>query len=205
MKNDRTKIKLLLAISFVLMSLFLVAFFSLTTYYKYQNSKQKSTPSPITTPKQKPLPVEDSYKLIIEKIGLSASIIVNVDGNNEEEYNKSLENGVAHLKGSSLPGKPGNPFIFGHSSYYAWKPGNYKEVFKDLNNLEAGDQIIINSNLFRYTYLVDDKAIVMPDRVEVANQNFSENKLTLMTCWPIGSDKKRLIIIASLKETAPVR
>lgn len=158
-----------------------------------------------TTPVQKPTPVEDSYNLIIEKINISAPIIINVDGNNQLEYDKSLENGVAHLKGSSLPGKPGNPFIFGHSSYYAWKPGNYKEIFKDLYDLEAPDQIIISSNLSRYIYEVVDKKIVMPDEVEVASQNYTEKKLTLMTCWPIGTDSKRLVIIANLKETIPVQ
>lgn len=202
-KIDQHKISWLLAFSFILVSLFLTTFFTLATYYKYQNNKPKDTPA--VTPVQKPTPVENSYNLIIEKINISAPIIINVDGNDQEAYNASLENGVAHLKGSSLPGKPGNPFIFGHSSFYAWKPGNYKEIFKDLNDLEAPDQIIITSNLSRYIYEVVDKKIVMPDQVEVANQNYTENKLTLMTCWPISSNYKRLVIISTLKETIPVQ
>jgi LPXTG-site transpeptidase (sortase) family protein len=203
-KIDQHKISWLLAFSFILVSLFLITFFGLTIYNKYRNNKSKEVP-PVATPIQKPAPIEDSYNLIIEKINITAPIIINVDGNDQEAYDKSLENGVAHLKGSSLPGKPGNPFIFGHSSFYAWKPGNYKEIFKDLNNIEVGDQILINSNLSRYIYGVIDKKIVLPDQVEVASQNYTENKLTLMTCWPIGTTDKRLVIISTLKETIPVQ
>lgn len=206
MKINQIKFNLFLAFSFILISIFLVVFFGLAVYYKYQDNKLKNAPPPTATAEvQKPAPIEDSYNLIIKKIRLSAPIIINVDGNNDEEYNKSLEGGVAHLKGSSLPGKAGNPFIFGHSSYYAWKPGNYKEIFKDLNSLEAPDQIIISSNLSHYIYEVIDKKTVMPDQVEVANQNYAENKLTLMTCWPIGSDYKRLVVISILKETIAVQ
>ena len=70
--------------------------------------------------------VEENFVLNIEKLKITAPIILNVNGNNKETYNKALEGGVAHLTDSALPGKLGNTFIFGHSSFYAWKPGNYK-------------------------------------------------------------------------------
>ena len=159
-------------------------------------------PGPTPTVSNQPVatvfdqPVENNYSLVIDKIGVSAPIIINVDGNDKEAYNKALEGGVAHLLGSALPGKVGNVFIFGHSSYYAWKPGDYKEIFKKLNDLDVGDQIIINSNLSSYIYKVSDKQVVGTNDVSVANQNFNEKKLTLMTCWPIGSTDKRLVVIA---------
>lgn len=145
-------------------------------------------------------PTEENFVLKIDKINLSAPIIINVDGNDKEAYNKALENGVAHLKGSAIPGKAGNPFIFGHSSYYAWKPGDYKEIFKNLNNVEIGDIITVSSSSSTYNYKVISKEIVTPDNVAVANQNYAEKKLTLMTCWPIGSDAKRLVIVGMLEE-----
>lgn len=158
-------------------------------------------PAPATVKNPAPLstPAEENYNLKIDKIALDAPIIINVDGNNKDAYNKALEGGVAHLLGSALPGKAGNAFIFGHSSFYAWKPGNYKEIFKNLNDVEIGDTIIITSNSSTYKYLVRDKQIVTPDDVSVANQNYNEKKLTLMTCWPVGSDAKRLVIVGLLQ------
>jgi len=170
----------------------------------------KPKPAPTTTSKPvettpKPVVVESSYSLAINKLNLSSPIILNVDGNDKEAYDKSLEGGVAHLLGSALPGKPGNTFIFGHSSFYAWKPGDYKEIFATLDQLEAGDEIIITSNIMRYIYIIFDKQIVSPDEVAVASQNYSEKKLTLMTCWPIGSDAERIVIISNLKESVPIQ
>lgn len=205
MKIHLIKNKYFLATFFILLSLIIVALTSYTIYIKLKNSDKIETNSETTTNQFESPVAETSYMLSIDKIGVNVPIIINVDGNNKDEYNKSLENGVAHLKGVALPGKYGNTFIFGHSSYYAWKPGNYKEIFKDLNKLNIGDEIIINSNLYKYTYQVSDKQIVSPDRVDVADQNYTEKKLTLMTCWPIGSDAKRLIVVAMLKETTAVQ
>lgn len=154
---------------------------------------------------QKLSTVEDSYLLSIPKINISAPVVINVDGNDQKAYDKSLENGVAQLKGTVLPGKPGNSFIFGHSSYYLWEPGDYKEIFKGLDSLNVGDQILVNSNLSHYIYEVTEKKIVLPNNVEVANQNYAEKKLSLMTCWPIGTDSKRLLVISMLKETLPMQ
>lgn len=170
----------------------------------------KPKPAPATSyqPTQiveKPIVTESSYFLAINKLALSAPIILNVDGNDKEAYDKALEGGVAHLMGSALPGKPGNTFIFGHSSFYAWKPGDYKEIFATLDQLEIGDEIIITSNIMRYIYTVSDKQIVSPNEVTVASQNYSEKKLTLMTCWPVGSDAERLVIISNLKESVPIQ
>ncbi len=141
-----------------------------------------------------------SYNLLITAISLSAPISISVDGNNKEEYNKALENGVAHLKGSALPGKNGNAFIFGHSSFGADKPGNYKEVFVKLNDLNIGDIIDIQSPDIAYKYKVTDKKTVAANDVTVAKQNMALKQITLMTCWPIGSTKERLVIIGELIE-----
>ena len=205
MPKNLNNTRLIKTIGFVLISLLLIFLLVFLIYLKHKNQAKINLSSTSSNTEQALLPIDESYSLNIAEINIATPIIINVDGNNQEAYNKSLESGVAHLKGSSLPGKSGNPFIFGHSSYYPWKPGDYKEIFKDLDKLEIGDQIIISSNLFQYIYAVADKNIVSPDNVEVANQNFTENKLTLMTCWPIGSDAKRLIIVANLKETIAIQ
>lgn len=138
--------------------------------------------------------------LVIDKINLSAPVLLNINGNNTDEYNGALEKGLAHLKGSATPGKEGNMFIFGHSSYDAKKAGQYKEVFSKLNELVNGDLIEIQNLETRYTYKVSDKKVVAPNDVSVAGQNFSLKQITLMTCWPIGSTEKRLVVVGEMVE-----
>ena len=139
-----------------------------------------------------------SYNLLLTKIGVSVPIITNVDGNNQEEYNKALENGVAQLRGSALPGKNGNSFIFGHSSYYENKPGNYKQIFAELNDLIPGDLIEVQSGEANFVYRITNKKVVEPSDVSVAAQNVDLTQITLMTCWPIGSTAQRLIVVGEL-------
>lgn len=139
-------------------------------------------------------------QLIINKISVNAPISMSIDGNNKVSYDKALEAGVVHLKGTGLPGEYGNTFIFGHSSFYADKPGNYKQIFAGLNDLENGDNIEIQTSSKHYIYRVTAKKIIEPTDVSVANQDMSKKKLTLMTCWPIGSTAKRLVVIGNLVE-----
>lgn len=152
------------------------------------------------TPALPSVQVENSsdYRLVIDEIGVSAPIIINVDGNNEQEYDESLESGVAHLRGSALPGESGNVFIFAHSSYYEDRPGNYKQVFAKLNDLKLGDKLKIESQAEDYLYTVTDKKIVEADDVHIADQSYNYKRLTLMTCWPIGSAEQRLVVVGEL-------
>lgn len=143
----------------------------------------------------------EGYNLLIPKISVTAPIIINVDGNNKDEYNKALENGVAQLKGSALPGRNGNAFVFGHSSYLADKPGNYKEIFKNMNDLNPGDLFEVQSKSARYVYRITNKKVVEPNDVSVAEQNVSIKQMTLMTCWPVGTTKQRMIVVGELVES----
>ncbi len=83
------------------------------------------------------------FHLVIPSLNLDAPVIADVDGSNKEEYFKALENGVAHFKGTAKPGEGSNIFIFGHSSFYKNRPGNYKEIFKNLEQVKTGDEIIL--------------------------------------------------------------
>jgi len=141
-----------------------------------------------------------SRHLVIDKLGINVPITINVNGANKEEYFKALQNGVAHMKGSALPGEGSNIFIFGHSSFYSWDPGYYKDVFANLDRLDPGDQVVITGGKVDYRYLVKEKSIVDPKDISVIKPTSSE-QLTLMTCWPPGTIKKRLIVIALLDKS----
>lgn len=139
-----------------------------------------------------PVVVNKESRLNIPKIGVDAPIIWNVP---EEKIIDTLENGLAHYEGTALPGQIGNVFITGHSSYYVWAGGSYKEIFALLNKLESGDKIYLSYNGVQFTYEVVGQKVVSPDNVSVLDQT-NDYTLSLMTCTPVGTNLRRLIITA---------
>lgn len=149
-------------------------------------------------PKQTLLPEagpEDSqFHLIIPKIKVEAPIIAEVDGSNKDLYLPALEQGVAHFKNTAKPGDGSNIFLFGHSSYYPFLPGAYKEIFRHLQKLTTGDLIIVSFKNRLYYYRVSETKIVEPEDVKALQPTAGE-QITLMTCVPPGTTLKRLLVI----------
>ena len=138
------------------------------------------------------------FGLNILKIGVAVPVVANVDGTNKTAYNKALLSGVAHYKNTALPGEGSNIFIFGHSS--TWNGvGDYAEAFARLNDLNQDDQAIIYYQNKEYKYKVWKKEIIAADDFSYLEPTKSE-QLTLMTCWPIGSNLKRLVVVAKLEQ-----
>lgn len=139
----------------------------------------------------------EDFHLVIPSLNLEAPIIADVDGSNKDEYFKALENGIAHFKGTAKPGEGSNIFIFGHSSFYRNKPGNYKEIFKDLEKMKSGDEIILWYQKKEFRYQVSEIKVVNPDQVSVLGPTPKE-QVSLMTCVPPGTTLKRLMIIGQV-------
>jgi LPXTG-site transpeptidase (sortase) family protein len=143
-------------------------------------------------------------RIIIPKLGQSIPIVdmttEHIEGENwadlEKQIQGGLKNGVVHYPGTAKPGQFGNVFITGHSSYYPWDPGQFKDVFALLGQLDVGDQFVVYYNQIRYTYQVDNKFEVQPDNVDVLEQPRDRKIITLMTCTPVGTALRRLIIQA---------
>jgi LPXTG-site transpeptidase (sortase) family protein len=129
--------------------------------------------------------------LYIPKINVDARVSWNVPQSEEQE---KLRESVIQLKGTALPGKPGNIFITGHSSYYWWI-GQYTRIFTLLNKMEKGDKIVIVYKNKIYTYRVYDKFTVKSHQTYVLDQGKSK-ELSLMTCVPIGTNWNRLVVKA---------
>lgn len=115
----------------------------------------------------------------------------------EDEMQKALQDGVVHYPGTSLPGQTGNVVITGHSSYFPWDPGRFKDVFALLHEVEKGDKIVIYFNQDKFVYDVTNKKEVMPDNIEVLKQT-PDDRITLITCTPVGTNLRRLIVTAKL-------
>lgn len=143
-------------------------------------------------------PIDSDFGLVIPKIGANAKVIVNVDPFNSREYQRALTQGVAHARGSSLPGQPGNVFIFSHSSVNFYEAGRYNSIFYLLNKLEIGDEIRVYFKDNRYVYYVTEIKIVSAGSVNYLKSVGEAQTLTLMTCSPPGTRWQRLLVIAKL-------
>lgn len=113
----------------------------------------------------------------------------------EKDIQEALRAGVVHYPGTSLPGENGNVVLTGHSSYFPWDPGRFKDVFALLHDVEKGDRVVLYYNQKKYLYEITDKFEVKPSNIEVLKQTETET-LTLITCTPVGTNLRRLIVIA---------
>lgn len=136
---------------------------------------------------------KNSYILSIPKIALEKEIIINVDPLNYSEYTEKLKNGIAHAKGTDLPGGEKSSFLFSHSSVSIFD--EYDPDFYLLDKLNKNDQIIVNTPDSVVTYEITDKKIINRTEIEYLTSK-EKDEILLMTCWPLGTDLKRLLIQA---------
>lgn len=111
--------------------------------------------------------------------------------------------GVGHYTGTALPGEIGNFAVAGHRMTYG-------AAFRDLDLLENGDAIIVETVDGWYTYKVDRTKIVKPTEVNVISPVPekpgvvpSERWMTLTTCTPKWSAEKRLVVFALFDSFQP--
>lgn len=148
------------------------------------------------------VPADMKFSVIVPKIGGNAPVIENVDPYNEHEYRNALKNGVAHARGSMLPGEDGNTFLFAHSSANFYAPNRYNTVFYLLHKLERGDKFFIVYDSKVYEYVVNDIQEVASEAVEYLETKPNDiQTATLMTCWPPGTASNRLLVFGELEKS----
>ena len=139
--------------------------------------------------------------LLIPSLGIQAPIVY-VNENSDRAFSQALEKGVVHYPGTALPGEAGNCYLFGHSSDYPWKPGEYKTVLALLPQIAGGSELVVSGpqgHVFRYR--VAKTLVAGPNQTEFLNQNNQQSKiLTLQTSYPVGTALKRFIVIAELEK-----
>lgn len=139
-----------------------------------------------------PLPQIEDNHLKIPAINVNAPITWKVN-NDPQSVSENLKNGLIQINGTGLPGEKGNIFITGHSSNYPWIQSEYNNVFALLNKVVVGDIVHLKYNNQDYLYKVNDIKVVKPDDLSPMKQTNSST-LTLMTCTPVGTSLKRLIV-----------
>lgn len=126
---------------------------------------------------------EQAIRIQIPAISIDAPIVM---GDGEEQ----LKQGVGQYIYSGNPGQPGNLVLSAHNDVYG-------EIFRYLDKLEAGDEIIIYTNQHSYTYIVNEWQIVNPLQVEVMAPT-KDSRVTLISCYPYMVDTHRIVVSASL-------
>ncbi len=100
-------------------------------------------------------------------------------------------------KNSALPGEPGNIVMSGHNNILG-------SVFRELDQLRAGDQTIVWRGGQRHVYTVD-QVMIVPEKYASDEQRlenakwigeFDDERLTLVSCWPRNNNTHRIIVVA---------
>ena len=104
---------------------------------------------------------------------------------------EQLKKGVGQNVGSANPGQNGNVILSAHDDVYG-------ELFRFLDKLQPGDQIVLYSQQRQFVYVVDRTAIVEPTAVEVLASAGSPT-VTLISCYPYLVDKQRIVVFARLQ------
>jgi len=101
-----------------------------------------------------------------------------------------LKNGPGHMEWTPLPGQMGNSVLSGHRTTYG-------APFHDLDLVDIGDEIIVQSATGAHVFEVREILIVAPDAIEVTDNRLGA-WITLTTCHPKRSAAQRLVIHAEL-------
>ncbi|RMG91725.1 MAG: class D sortase, partial [Chloroflexi bacterium] len=135
-------------------------------------------PPPIPTPAP-----EQARRIQIPAIGVDSPI---VQGDDWEQ----LKKGVGQHIGTAQPGQKGNLVLSAHNDIYG-------EIFRHLDKLSPGDEIIISTERTTYTYIVRKIQVVEPTDVWVMAPT-EHASATLISCYPYRVNTKRIVVFADL-------
>ena len=137
-------------------------------------------------------------RMIIPKINVDAPVVYGAASDTKSQ-SEAMKRGIAHFSipgASAVPGQVGNAVFAAHSSNDAFAAGDYKFVFAQNEKLVKGDIIYMNYNSKRYTYKITSTEVVMPSEVSKVQLNTNKPMLTLVSCVPLGTAEKRLLVFA---------
>lgn len=103
-----------------------------------------------------------------------------------------LRYGVGHYAGSYFPGENGTVILAAH---------NTDKFFKRIDELESGDEIVIETIYGTFKYIVDRSVVVNETDLEAFRISHDRESLIMYTCYPInrsvvGRKTKRYVVYA---------
>ncbi|MFI0406162.1 class E sortase [Actinomadura sp. 3N508] len=130
-------------------------------------------------------------QLRIKRIGLKVAV-------REGVGDRVLRRGAGHYPGTALPGREGNTVLLGHRT-------TWLRPFHDLDRMRRGDRIVLRAGRTTYTYTMRTMRVIKPrDRRALEPVPFKPlsapdgQYITLITCTPKGSDRRRLVVVGKL-------
>ncbi len=132
-------------------------------------------------------------RIEIPRIGVSDIVVAGVETGD-------LKRGPGHFPDTPLPGQLGNAAIAGHRTTYG-------QPFRNVDQLEPGDEIRMTTLNGVFVYRVTGQAIVEPSEYQVvATTDPTIANLTLTSCHPVFTARQRIVIFSELDrtESAPV-
>lgn len=163
---------------------------------------------PATAPPDRPPAQSPPTRLAIASIGLDVPVLpvatktVQVGGQTRVVWGDVPNAGGFHYT-SAYPGNGGNTVINGHRDIQGG-------VFRHLDRVAVGDEIVLYVGEVAYVYQAAE-ILVVPETFASAAQQaenlrligpMSEERLTLVTCTPVGLATHRLLVIARPAEAA---
>jgi sortase A len=136
---------------------------------------------PVSIPTPGP---EAPTHIVIPAIEVDALI---VEGDTPEQ----LKLGVGHHLYTANPGERGNMVLSAHNDIYG-------EIFRRLDDLELGDEVIVYAGEQPYRYFVTAKKIVESSEVSILAPT-TKPVVTLFSCYPYMVDTHRIVVIAELQ------
>lgn len=154
---------------------------------EYQKAAQSTKAGSKT--KDAPVAAKPGNRLILPDIGVDTQIIegksLNVIGKNQ---------GVWRETNKVNPSVPGNMVIAGHRFLYTATNGGW---FYNLPELKVGEKIYVKWDDKIYEYEIYNTRSVLPTQTDVRDNDPSvPKKLTMYTCYPLGSTSKRFVVEA---------
>jgi sortase A len=123
-------------------------------------------------------PVVEIGRLAIPALGVDQPLFDGVSLTN-------IDHGPSHWPGTAMPGHVGNVVVAGHRV-------TRTRPFRNLDQLQPGDQAIFTTAEGQSVYEFTGIEIVTPDRVDIVDQT-PEPTATFYACHPPGSARYRIV------------
>jgi sortase A len=127
-------------------------------------------------------------RIRIDAMGLDTAMIEGI-GLNE------LEHGPGRYSSAALPGQGETVAVAGHRTTFG-------APFRHIDDLEGGDEVVLEMPYATFRYEVDRARVVEPDQLEVVRP-VGRDRLVLTACHPLHSAAQRYVVFAELAEVEP--
>ncbi len=127
---------------------------------------------------------EGFARVQIPAIGVDYAVVEGTD-------DASLQRGPGHYPATGLPGQRNTTAIAGHRT-------TYQAPFREIDELEGGDEVVVETPYADFTYSVQHAEVVEPDRTDIVRDR-GRDLLVLTACHPLYSDAQRYAVFAKLE------